>query len=124
MPHTPRGPAATTTPTHTPPLALSNVLLRNLHSHLHRSPLSGNQEVSAYGENGVGDSGDEWILETKTSGDEWVRRDKVRFRHKDTGTHLWSCSLPALRVCNVLPCRRRSRWDATWVNVRLISPPL
>ena len=30
---------------------------RNLHSHGHFAPFSGNQEVSAYGENGNGDEG-------------------------------------------------------------------
>jgi hypothetical protein len=30
---------------------------RYLHSHLHRSPLSNQQEVSAYGEGGKGDTG-------------------------------------------------------------------
>ena len=33
---------------------------RNLHSHLFQSPLSNNQEVSAFGENGDGDEGDNW----------------------------------------------------------------
>lgn len=34
---------------------------KNLHSHLFRAPLSGNQEVSAFGdENGNGDTGDNW----------------------------------------------------------------
>ena len=31
---------------------------KNLHSHLFRAALSGNQEVSAFGENGNGDTGD------------------------------------------------------------------
>ena len=30
---------------------------RNLHSHLFQSPMSRNQEVSAFGENGLGDTG-------------------------------------------------------------------
>lgn len=34
---------------------------KNLHSHLFRAPLSGNQEVSAFGdERGNGDTGDNW----------------------------------------------------------------
>ena len=33
------------------------VTRKNLHSHLFKAPLSGNQEVSAYGENAVGDEG-------------------------------------------------------------------
>lgn len=30
---------------------------KNLHTHLHRSPLSGNQEVSCFGDSGEGDAG-------------------------------------------------------------------
>ena len=33
---------------------------KNLHSHLFRAPLSGNQEVSAFGDEGNGDTGDNW----------------------------------------------------------------
>lgn len=35
---------------------------KNLHSHNFQSPLSGNQEVSCYGDKGEGDSGDNWII--------------------------------------------------------------
>merc|ERR1712205_263360 len=38
-----------------------------LHSHLHQSPITGNQEVSCFGEGPKGDEGnvdDDWILET------------------------------------------------------------
>jgi dolichyl-phosphate-mannose--protein O-mannosyl transferase len=35
---------------------------KNLHSHLFNSPISGQQEVSAYGEGGDGDTGDNWEL--------------------------------------------------------------
>ena len=59
---------------------------RNLHSHLFVSPLSKNQEVSAFGENGDGDDGDNWIIEC---GDEYWRRDEpVRLKHKLTKKYL------------------------------------
>lgn len=35
---------------------------KNLHSHHFQSPLSGNQEVSCYGNKGEGDSGDNWTV--------------------------------------------------------------
>lgn len=35
---------------------------KNLHSHHFQSPLSGNQEISCYGDNGEGDSGDNWAV--------------------------------------------------------------
>nr|SVE76661.1 EOG090X0E0P [Daphnia longispina] len=59
-----------------------------LHSHLFSSPLSGSQEVSAFGENGVGDTGDYWKV--VCDGDFWERDDSVVFRHVDTNVYLAS----------------------------------
>lgn len=59
---------------------------RNLHSHHFSSPLSGNQEISAYGENGVGDSGDYWRVEC--SGDYWNRDYPIKLHHVDTNVYL------------------------------------
>jgi len=55
---------------------------KNLHSHLFSSPLSGNQEVSAFGDGGEGDTGDNWVL--SCSEDLWERGVNVRFKHVDT----------------------------------------
>ncbi|CAM2104218.1 unnamed protein product [Caretta caretta] len=44
---------------------------RNLHSHHFTSPLSGNQEVSAFGEDGEGDYLDDWTV--LCSGTYWVQ---------------------------------------------------
>ena len=33
---------------------------KNLHSHIHTSPLSQQQEISGFGVNGEGDAGDDW----------------------------------------------------------------
>nr|XP_057942919.1 stromal cell-derived factor 2 [Doryrhamphus excisus] len=55
---------------------------RNLHSHYFTSPLSSNQEVSAFGEEGEGDHLDEWSVEC--GGSVWKRQEAVRFRHKAT----------------------------------------
>jgi len=59
---------------------------KNLHSHHFSSPLSNAQEVSAFGESGLGDSGDIWTV--MCEGDFWSRDDKVMFKHKDTGSFL------------------------------------
>ncbi len=62
---------------------------KNLHSHLHPSPLTNQQEVSAYGDNGVGDTGDDWKVEV-TTGTHWKRGETVKFKHVDTGKYLQS----------------------------------
>lgn len=59
---------------------------RNLHSHLFHSPLSNNQEVSAFGENGNGDEGDNWIIDCDD--DFWRRDEPVRIQHKLTNKFL------------------------------------
>lgn len=56
---------------------------KNLHSHIFTSPLSGNQEISAYGDNiGEGDTGDHW--EVICNEDSWHRHSKVQLKHIDT----------------------------------------
>ncbi|MBN3320999.1 SDF2 factor, partial [Atractosteus spatula] len=55
---------------------------RNLHSHHFSSPLSANQEVSAFGEDGEGDTLDEWTV--LCGGELWERAEPVRLRHAAT----------------------------------------
>ena len=56
---------------------------KNLHSHHESSPLSGKQEVSAYGDKrGDGDTGDHWKVICKT--DFWERNNSIMFKHVDT----------------------------------------
>lgn len=60
---------------------------KNLHSHFITSPLSGNQEISAYGdEKGSGDTGDNWLV--VCDGEYWSRDDSVNFQHVDTSVFL------------------------------------
>uniref|UniRef100_A0A1B0D2S3 MIR domain-containing protein n=1 Tax=Phlebotomus papatasi TaxID=29031 RepID=A0A1B0D2S3_PHLPP len=60
---------------------------KNLHSHHFQSPLSGNQEVSAYGDDqGEGDTGDHW--EVICSGEFWRRDSSVKLKHVDTDSYL------------------------------------
>ncbi|PKK18041.1 stromal cell-derived factor 2, partial [Columba livia] len=59
---------------------------RNLHSHRFTSPLSGNQEVSAFGEAGEGDYLDDWTV--VCSGTYWARDGEVRFQHASTEVFL------------------------------------
>lgn len=55
---------------------------RNLHSHHYASPLSNKQEISAFGDHGVGNSGDFWVVVCKTG--LWERGAEVRLKHADT----------------------------------------
>jgi len=59
---------------------------RNLHSHHFSSPLSNQQEVSAFGEEGDGDTGDVWKV--VCSGDAWARSEPVGLKHVDTSVFL------------------------------------
>ncbi|EGC30808.1 hypothetical protein DICPUDRAFT_99420 [Dictyostelium purpureum] len=60
---------------------------KNLHSHLAVSPLTKQNEVSCFGENGEGDTGDNWKVEVEGGGD-WMRGKTVRFQHVDTKSYL------------------------------------
>jgi len=56
-----------------------------LHSHLHKSPITKNQEVSAFGEKKSGDTGDNWQIECRNT---WDRNEKIRLKHMDTALYL------------------------------------
>jgi len=61
-----------------------------LHSHLHKSPLSGQQEVSAYSKkDGGGDEGDNWKL-IILNGNEWKQGQEIRLLHVETQKYLHS----------------------------------
>ncbi|UJR08721.1 hypothetical protein I4U23_012978 [Adineta vaga] len=64
------------------------VTKRYLHSHDFASPLSHNQEVSAFGEDGVGDAGDRWKVMCTGRNDYWLRKDGIRLQHVVTGKYL------------------------------------
>ncbi|KAI0980875.1 hypothetical protein GJ496_010007 [Pomphorhynchus laevis] len=57
-----------------------------LHNHHFTAPLSDDLEISAFGEDGLGDHLDNWVIEC---GDKyWKRNSKVRFRHAVTNAYL------------------------------------
>lgn len=56
---------------------------KNLHSHTASSPLTGQQEVTAFGENGEGDANDNWRVEVKGRG-KWYEKKQIRLIHLDT----------------------------------------
>lgn len=53
-----------------------------LHSHLFKSPLSSQQEVSAFGSDKESDTGDHWALHC--SGEVWLKTQPARLKHVDT----------------------------------------
>ncbi|KAI0990673.1 hypothetical protein GJ496_005417 [Pomphorhynchus laevis] len=57
-----------------------------LHSHHFSSPLSDNLEISAFGEDGLGDQLDDWVI--KCSDTYWRRDAKVRLMHAEMGVYL------------------------------------
>jgi dolichyl-phosphate-mannose--protein O-mannosyl transferase len=65
--------------------------MKNLHTHDVRSPLSRQQEVSAYGSgDGLGDNGDDWKLMCSTG--YWKREAMVQFLHVDSQRYLGASS--------------------------------
>ncbi|KAE8634720.1 hypothetical protein XENTR_v10002412 [Xenopus tropicalis] len=59
---------------------------KNLHTHHFPSPLSNNQEVSAFGDNGEGDDLDAWMVQCSDT--LWEREESVRFKHIGTNVYL------------------------------------
>ena len=61
-----------------------------LHSHLHQSPLSGNQEVSCFGDDENSNVDDNWRVELLGGDTTWNQDRKVRLVHASTGVALHS----------------------------------
>lgn len=61
-----------------------------LHSHNHQSPISQNQEVSAFGGEEESNEGDNWKIELSAGDTEWRRDKKVRLVHTVTKVMLHS----------------------------------
>jgi len=60
--------------------------MKNLHSHNFRAPLSKNQEVSAFGNDGAGDEMDTWTVVCAYQ--TWRRDGAVKLKHKGTNKYL------------------------------------
>ncbi|KAG1660335.1 hypothetical protein FOA52_014388 [Chlamydomonas sp. UWO 241] len=73
------------------PIRLQHVNTRKwLHSHRFQSPLTNQQEVSAYGSDDSSDGGDVWIVDWDTTGKVWKQDTKVKLLHRDTSAYLAS----------------------------------
>jgi dolichyl-phosphate-mannose--protein O-mannosyl transferase len=66
---------------------------KNLHSHSNfQSPVTGRQEVSAFGTQGDGDGGDNWEIECDSEdvGGYVYGKTKFFLKHRDTGLYLFT----------------------------------
>eukprot|EP01156_Anaeramoeba_ignava_P022444 Anaeramoba_ignava/c20673_g1_i2.p1 GENE.c20673_g1_i2~~c20673_g1_i2.p1 ORF type:complete len:108 (-),score=40.93 c20673_g1_i2:193-516(-) len=65
---------------------------RNLHSHGNfNSPTTNQQEVTCYGNSGIGDGNDNWKLEFKDSNKKpWKGKNTITLTHVNTGAKLHS----------------------------------
>ncbi|KAI7753664.1 hypothetical protein M8C21_015806, partial [Ambrosia artemisiifolia] len=100
---------------------------RWLHSHLHASPISGNLEVSCFGDDGNSDTGDYWRLEIEGKGKTWRQDQRIRLFHVDTSGYLHSHDKKYSRiaggqqeVCGV----REKRADNVWLAVEGVYLPV
>ena len=66
-----------------------------LHSHLFHSPLTNNQEVSAYGSDQESDGGDVWMVEWESKAKIWKQDGKVSSQGEGCET-LSGADLPTL----------------------------
>ncbi|CAN8284224.1 unnamed protein product [Cochlearia groenlandica] len=98
-----------------------------LHSHLHASPISGNLEVSCFGDDTNSDTGDHWKLIIEGSGKTWKQDQRVRLQHIDTSGYLHSHDKKYQRiaggqqeVCGI----REKRADNVWMAAEGVYLPL
>lgn len=86
-----------------------------LHSHLFKSPLSNQQEVSAFGGDEDTDTGDHWMVYCKSR--YWQKNESVRLKHVDT--EMWlsmsgnSYGRPIFGQMEVI-CSRSSDSNSFW----------
>jgi len=77
---------------------------KNLHSHLFKAALSGQQEVSGFGDHGQGDTGDDWVVQCAgkaSSGSKyWMRGESIELKHKDTNKYLYTSNRVTFTASN------------------------
>jgi dolichyl-phosphate-mannose-protein mannosyltransferase len=96
---------------------------RNLHSHSQKAPITqSHYQVTGYGESGVGDANDIWVVEVERGGhDDQVRTvtTVVKLRHLNLGCYLHSHSVQLPKwgweqlevTCNPQASDRNNRWN-------------
>jgi len=89
---------------------------KNVHTHNFRSPLTGNQEVSAFGEQGEGDTGDNWVVICTTKSGFWEREEQVEFRSTETGKYLASSTQAKFTQNNCPNCPILGHYEVSAVK--------
>lgn len=95
---------------------------KNLHSHLPKSPISGNLEVSAFGVDGEGDSGDVFqLICAETKAQYWKRSQAVYLKHVDTKAFLSTSQKyvypePIEGHLEVFGSKKKSTTDSLWLT--------
>lgn len=87
---------------------------KNLHSHGFQSPLTSQQEVSAFGTNGEGDHLDNWTVQCSTN--EWKRNGYVSLYHGETNKYLAPSGRefgrPISGQMEIVASKGNSKWKA------------
>ena len=78
----------------------------NLHSHEISSPISGKYEVTGFGEDGEGDSGDNWIIECIDSATGLAKKDS-----KDILMGSSTFQLRHINTKGVLMCEKKNDYN-------------
>jgi len=90
---------------------------KNLHSHNYRAPLSGNQEVTGFGEMGVGDQSDDWKLvcsaKPEKTGGYWRRSQDVKLKHAATGRYLTTSQAAEFNQQNCRNCPIKGQMEVS-----------
>jgi len=100
---------------------------RNLHSHNHKSPLSKQQEVSAFGENGDGDISDNWEVVVTNPEGIWKRGETVWFKHVETKKWLQTHDLKFKQPINgqqEVTCISQQNADTAWSTAEGVYFPV
>lgn len=87
-----------------------------LHSHLYSSPLTQQQEVSCFGRDGIGDTGDIWLVYCSAKGS-WTKDMEISLKHRDTGMWLATNEAkfgPPIQGQHEICAVKQRSWQTTW----------
>ena len=91
---------------------------KNLHTHTYKAPVSDRQEVSWYGNNGVGDSSDNWFIEwkDKPNGENVEGKTYFYLKHEITNAYLYAEKLSIFDNNNCRHCPIKGQLEISATN--------